>query len=215
MKNKLFTVALGLALTATAISASAQKVYKEGVMVVTTNMQGQAVELKNYFRADSAAATFSAGPANIKVLTDAKHTYMAILVDVAVASIKKAAVYSPAEVEEELAKMPVLTFTPGTETKVISGFNCKKVVAKDSKSGKTFDVWITNDVSAPSTAVQGYYATIGGFPVQYTSFRDGQSTEVTVKSLTEAKAPAGTFSIPADFDKITLDDLKAMSGGGN
>jgi hypothetical protein len=140
---------------------------------------------------------------------------MAVIVDVAVASIKKAAIYSPAEIEEELAKMPVLTFTPGTETKVISGFNCKKVVAKDSKSGKTFDVWITNDVSAPSTAVQSYYANVGGFPVQYTSFRDGQSTEVTVKSLTEAKTPAGTFSIPADFDKITLDDLKAMSGGGN
>jgi hypothetical protein len=215
MKNKLFTAALGLALTATAISASAQKVYKEGVMVVTTSMQGQTVELKNYFRPDSAAATFSAGPANIKVLTDAKHTYMAIIVDVAVASIKKAAVYSPAEVEEEMGKMPVLTFTPGTETKVISGFNCKKVVAKDSKSGKTFDVWVTNDVSSPSTAVQSYYANVGGFPVQYTSFRDGQSTEVTVKSLTEGKAPAGTFGIPAGFDKISLDDLKAMSGGGN
>jgi hypothetical protein len=215
MKNKLFTAALGIALTATAISASAQKVYKEGIMVVTTSMQGQTVELKNYFRADSAAATFSAGPANIKVLTDAKHSYMAILVDVAVASIKKAAIYSPAEIEEEMSKMPVLTFTPGTETKVISGFNCKKVVAKDSKSGKTFDVWITNDVSAPSTAVQSYYANVGGFPVQYTTFREGQSTEVTVKSLTDQKVPAGTFAIPSDFDKITLDDLKALSGGGN
>jgi hypothetical protein len=215
MKNKLFTVALGMALTATAISASAQKAYKEGVIVISTTMQGQTVEPKTYFRADSAALLFSAGPANIKILTDAKGQSLAILVDVAVASMKKAAIASPAEVEEAMAKLPTFTFTPGTETKVISGFNCKKVVAKDTKSGKTYDVWITNDISIPSTGIAKYYATIGGFPVQYFNFQDTQSVEVTVKSVTEQKAPPGTFGIPSDFDKITMDDLKALSGGGN
>jgi hypothetical protein len=34
-----------------------------------------------------------------------------------------------------------------------------------------------------------------------------------VSSVTEQKAPAGTFGIASDFDKITMDDLKAMSGG--
>ncbi|RYU92026.1 DUF4412 domain-containing protein [Mucilaginibacter terrigena] len=215
MKIKLFTVAMGIALTATAISASAQKAYKEGLVTISTSMQGQPVEAKNYFRADSSKLEFSAGPANIGILTDAKGSYMAILVDVAVASIKKAAIASPAEVEEAMSKLPVLTFTPGTETKVINGFNCKKVVAKDTKTGKTYDIWVTNDVSLPSTGLAKYYANAGGFPIQYTSFQDGRTTEVTVKSIVEQKVPAGTFGIASDFEKITMDDLKALGGGGN
>ena len=215
MKNKLFTAALGLALTATAMSASAQKAYKEGVATLSMSVMGQTVEAKSYFSADSTAVAFSAGPANIKVLSDNKGTSMVYLVDVAVASIKKAAVATPAEVEEEYAKLPVYTFAPTTETKVINGFNCKKVVATDAKANKSYDVWVTNDISLPLNAAAKVYAKSGGVPIQYTSVRDGQTSEVTVKSVTEQKLPAGTFAIPSDFEKISMDDLKAMSGGGN
>jgi hypothetical protein len=214
MEIKLFTVAMGLALTATAINANAQKAYTEGVATISTSMMGQATEAKSYFRPDSAALAFTAGPANIKVLSDAKATFMAILVDVSIASIKKAAVLSPAEIEEAHAKMPVLKFTPGTETKVINGFNCKKVVATDTKTSKTYDIWVTNDISLPTTAIAKYYQGAGGVPIQYTSFQDGQTTEVTIKSIVEQKVPTGTFGIPGDFERITMDDLKAMSGGG-
>jgi hypothetical protein len=213
MNFKFLNVALGLALTATAMSASAQKKYTEGVVALTTNMRGQQVDAKGYFRADSSAFTFTAGPATIKILTDAGGKSMAVLVDVPVASIKKAAIATPDEVDQAMAEMPTLTFAPGTETKQISGFNCKKVVATDTKTQKTYDLWITNDIDVPITGIAKYYRAAGGFPIQYTSFSQGQTTEVTVKSVTEGKAPAGTFGIPADFDKISMDDLKAMSGG--
>jgi hypothetical protein len=213
MNIKFFNVALGLALTATAMSASAQKKYTEGVVNFSTTMQGQQVEAKGYFRADSSAFAFSAGPASIKILTDAAGKSMAVLVDVPVASIKKAAIATPDEVDQALAAMPTFTFAPTAETKLISGFNSKKVIATDTKTKKTYDLWITNDVDVPLTAIARYYKAAGGFPVQYTSFSQGQSTEVTVKSISDAKVPAGTFGIPADFDKISLDDLKAMSGG--
>ncbi|GGH00859.1 DUF4412 domain-containing protein [Mucilaginibacter phyllosphaerae] len=215
MKIKLFTVATGLALTATAISASAQKAYKEGVAVISMNAMGQTIEAKNYFRTDSSAISFNSGPAVIKVLSDTKGTYMAVLIDVAVASMKKAAIATPAEVEEEMGKLPALTFAPGTETKVINGFNCKKVVATDPKTSKTYDIWVTNDVSLPPNAASKVYAKAGGLPIQYVTFQNGQPSQVTIKSIAEQKVPAGTFAIPADFDKITMDDLKSMSGGGN
>ncbi|MFD0764704.1 DUF4412 domain-containing protein [Mucilaginibacter lutimaris] len=214
MNNKLFTVALGIALTATAMSASAQKAYKEGVATLSMSVMGQTVDAKNYFNADSSAIAFSAGPANIKVLTDNKGTYMVYLVDVAVASIKKAAVATPAEVEEQYSKLPVYTFAPTTETKVINGFNCKKVVATDTKDNKKYDVWVTNDISLPMNAASKVYAKAGGVPIQYTSTRDGQTSEITVKSVTEQKLPKGTFAVPADFDKITMEELNSMRGGG-
>ena len=213
MKIKFLSVAFGIVLSATAMSASAQKTYTEGLVTYKTSMRGQDVEIKNYFKADSAAATFSAGPATIKLLSDANHKFFAILVDVPVASIKKAAVYTPDEVEQAVSAFPTFTFAPGTETKQISGFNCKKVVATDNKDKKTYDVWVTTDVTVPPTAMPEYYKAAGGFPVQYTAFQQGQTTVITVSSVTDQKAPAGTFGIPADFDKISKDDLAAMSGG--
>lgn len=215
MNVKLFNVALGIVLTATAISASAQKSYTTGVVTISTSMQGQPAVVKSYFTPDSLSFSFTAGPATIKILKDAKNTLMAILVDVPVASIKKAAIATPAEIEQMNAGVPKFTFAPTTETKQISGFNCKKVVATDTKTNKTYDVWITNDVTLPKSAFADYYAGAGGVPIQYTSFAQGQSTSVTVTSITDEKAPAGTFAISKDFDRISMDDLKSMGGGGN
>ena len=215
MNIKFFNVGLGIALMATTLTASAQKVYKSGVITLTTDMRGQAVEAKTYFTPDSTAISFTAGPATIKVLKDSKLTFFAVLVDVPVASIKKAAIYTPAEIEQAMAALPKLTFAPGTDTKQISGFNCKKVVATDTKTNKTYDVWVTNDVSISPNVIGKYYEGVGGFPIQYTSFSDQGTADVTIKSITDDKIPAGTFAISADFDKISLDDLKAMSGGGN
>lgn len=213
MNIKRFIVALGIALTATTISAYAQKAYTQGVISMSTEMRGQAVAIKAYFSPDSAAMTFQAGPANIKVLTNAARTYMCVVVDVPSFSVKKAAIYTPDEIDQAKNALPKFTFAPTTETKQISGFNCKKVVATDPKDNKTYEVWVTNDITLPPSALSDLYSGAGGVPIQYTSFNQGQSASVTVTGITDEKAPAGTFGFSADFDKISLDDLKAMSGG--
>ena len=210
MNIKLFNVALGIALTATTLSASAQKNYTQGVVSFTTEMRGQPADVKEYFTADSTAALITMGPANVKILGNAKHDFFAVVLDVPVASIKKAGIATPAEIEEAMSQMPTFTFTPGTETKQISGFNCKKVVAKDAKSGKTYDIWITNDFTVPETALPVYYAKIGGFPVQYTAFQQGQETSITITSIADTAAPAGTFSIGKDYTRGSMADLQAQ-----
>ena len=100
MNIKLFSIALGLALTTITINASAQKTYTHGAIAVSMPMQGAQVDAKQYFTSDSTALSFTAGPATIKVLVDSKETFIAVLVDVPVASMKKAAIYKPAEIEE-------------------------------------------------------------------------------------------------------------------
>ena len=113
-----------------------------------------------------------------------------------------------------MSGMPTFTFAPAADTKQISGFNCKKVVATDTKSKKTYDIWVTNDVTIPASAIPKYYNAIGGTPIQYTAFQQGQEASVTVTAITDAKAPKGTFGIDPSFDKISKDDLEAMSRGG-
>ena len=210
MNIKFLNVALGVALTATTLSATAQKVYKEGVITSTTSMRGMDVQPKMYFTADSTAMAVTMGAANVKVITDSKMSYLAVLLDVPVASMKKAGIATPAELEDGEAQLPKFTFAPTTETKQISGFNCKKVVATDSKTNKKYDIWVTNDVSLPTIATARYYQGIGGFPIKYTSFSQGEGVEVTITGITEQKVPAGTFGISKDYQKGTLAELSAQ-----
>src|SRR5471030_1123784 len=124
MKTKFLSVALGIALSATILSASAQKNYTEGLVTMKTSAHGQDIELKTYFRSDSTATTFSAGPANIKLLADANYKFFAVVASVSAYNIKKAAIYTPNEIDQVLNSFPALTFAPSTETKQISGFTC-------------------------------------------------------------------------------------------
>jgi hypothetical protein len=212
MKIKLFSLALLIVFAATGINAGAQKTYTQGVITYTTDVRGQPVDVKEYFTTDSTATIFIAGPATIKTLTDANYQFLALLVDVQVASIKKAAIFTDDEIKHVLDSMPTFAFTPGTETKQISGFNCSKVVVTNTKDNKTYDAWVTNDVGVPPAAIPVYYRSIGGFPVQYVLFQQGQMATVTVTNISET-IPDGTFSIPPDFDRISKDELAAMSGG--
>ncbi|MBD1366111.1 hypothetical protein IDJ77_20030 [Mucilaginibacter sp. ZT4R22] len=218
MKIKLLSVALGIVLSATVLSANAQKRYTEGLLTIKTSGGGYEIEVKEYFRPDSTAALFSAGPANLKLLADANYKFFAVVASVPAANIKKAAIYTPAEIDQVLSSFPTLTFATSTETKQISGFNCKKVVATDTKTKKTYDIWITNDIALPSSVIDKYYAAIGGAPIKYISFQTGPDGVLTaadyvITGVSDQKAPAGTFGIAPDFDKISKAELDAMSRG--
>ena len=218
MKTKLLSAALGIALSATILSASAQKSYTEGLVTLKTSAGGKDIELKQYFRSDSTATTFAAGPANIKLLADVNYKFFAVVAEVPAYNIKKAAIYTPGEINQVLSSFPTLTFVQTTETKQIAGFNCKKVVATDTKTQKTYDVWITNDIALPAAVIDKYYWSAGGVPIQYTSFQNGPDgglvvAEYTVTGVSDQKAPAGTFGIAPGFDKISKTELDAMSRG--
>lgn len=213
MKLKFLSVAFGIVLSATAFTASAQKAYTEGVVNYTATAGGQTIDSQLFFKGDSSSTSGKRGPATIKTIMANGGDYLAILVDVPIANIKKAAIGTPAELESFKDSEPQFTFTPSTETKVINGFNCKKVAVKDTKSGQSYDAWVTNDVTVPVTIITKYFASAGGFPIQFTTLQMGQPLSITVKSITGDKAPAGTFSIPAGYDKITITDLSTLGGG--
>lgn len=212
MNNKIVTIVFGAALGLAGLTAKAQKSYNEGVLTYAVSTSQGDVESKVYFRGDSSASVMQAGPAQIKLLTTKNRSYFAVAVDVPVASIKKAAVLTPDELDQAREEQPKFSFTPTAETKTISGYNCKKVVAKDPKSGATFDIWVTNDITVAPNIMTMPYADAGGFPVQFTAMQQGQSASFTLKSISDQKAPAGTFAIGKDFDKISYEDLKAMGG---
>ncbi|MEX8547030.1 MAG: DUF4412 domain-containing protein [Mucilaginibacter sp.] len=205
--------ALALALTAIGFTASAQKIFTEGIINYDVSTNGKQNEAKTFFKGDSSSYQSQMGPANINILSNVKGNYMAFLVDVPVASMKKAAVLTPADIEQMKDQEPNFTFTPTSETQTIAGFNCKKVLAKDSKSGSTSDVWVTNDITVPANNSTKYFANAGGYPVKFTIMQGGQTVQVTLKSIVAEKVKPGTFGIPKDFDRITFQELMSMGGG--
>jgi len=207
-------VALGLALTTAVFAAKAQKTYTQGVITYNINAMGQDVEGKSYFNPDTSSFQYSAGPATIKMITTVKNDYFVVLVDVPVAQMKKAAIATPGEIEEAGDSEPSYTFTATTETKKIGDYNATKYIAKDTKSGTSYDLWLTTDFSAPSNILTKSFASLKGVPVQFSYIPAGQKVAqiVTLKSISEEKVPAGTFKVTADYDKISLSDLKAMGG---
>lgn len=220
MKIKYFIVAVTIATSAFALDAGSQTTYTEGLITYTTIINGMDVPSQEYFTPDSVASELNAGPAAIRTLSDAQFKFFAVMVDVSAFNIKKAAIYTPDEIAQVINVYPALTFAPTTETKQISGFNCTKVVATDANTQQTYEVWITNDITVPVCAIPQYYKTAGGFPVLYTAFAKGAdgnlaTTTVTVNNISNQRPPAGKFSIPSDFDKISKADLEAMSESGN
>lgn len=204
-------LALGLAFSVLAFTANAQKSFTQGVANYQLHTQMGDVDSKIYFTSDSAVSVTQQGPALLKFLSNNKGTFVAILVDVPVASFKKVAVLTPDEIEQGIADGPKFTFTPTTETKVINGYNCTKVNVKDTKSGSSYVAWITKDITMPSNMLTKYYAEAGGTPIQFTTVQQGKSVDVTLKSVTDEKVPAGSFGIPKDFERISLDELKSLS----
>ncbi len=205
-------IAFGTILTTLALSVNAQKKYTEGNIVYTVNAMGQDVDGTTYFKPDSSSFSFQRGPASIKMISNTAVDYFAVLVDVPIANMKKAAISNPGEIEEAKDKDPNYTFAPTTDTKKIGDFNCKKYIAKDSKSGNSYDLWVTNDITAPANLLTRFFTGVSGVPVQFTAIQMGQPQTVTLKSISDAKVPAGSFGIPADYDKITMADLQAMGG---
>ncbi|GAB2981261.1 hypothetical protein GCM10027049_16480 [Mucilaginibacter puniceus] len=212
MNIKQTIIAMVLAVSCLTISAKAQKTYTEGSAIYSIASNMGEMEAKFLFKPDSNAYVTQQGPANIKLISNNNGTYAVILVDVSIASIKKAAVLTPADLEQLESKAPKYTFTATTETKQINGFNCKKVIAKDAKSGSSIDIWVTNDLTAPLNNVTKVFVGAGGYPVQFTATERGQTFDATLKSITQEKLPAGSFSIPAGFDSITLNELNALDG---
>jgi uncharacterized lipoprotein YehR (DUF1307 family) len=205
-------LALSLTLAASVFTATAQTKYSEGVANYNVNASGQDVEVKCYFKGDSSSYATQRGPATITLIGTLKNDFFAVLVDVPVMGWKKGATANPGELEEGASMIPEYTFTPSTETKKIGDYNCKKFTAKDAKANTSYELWTTTDINLPPNIISRYYTGAGGTPVMFTIVQQGVTQIITLKSVTESKVPATAFKVPADYEKITMDDLKSLGG---
>jgi len=156
---------------------------------------------KLYFTADSSAYTMKIRPRDQEKLEIRDKSGQFYVYE---ANPNAGIVANPAEIKQFNSTAPKFTYSPTTETQQISGFNCKKIIATDTKTKETYDVWVTNDVKVPLTAIPIFYAGISGLPVRYTVLNSGMKQTFTIHNISSEKVPAGIFSIPANLMKIPL-----------
>lgn len=95
------------------------------------------------------------------------------------------------------------------ETKVIAGYNCKKLKVKKAKDpNTTFDVYYTNEMGPEEINSLSPYAEIKGMLMQYRLRKMGLEMEFTAKSVKKADVPDEAFVVPDNFKRISKQEMR-------
>jgi GLPGLI family protein len=94
-----------------------------------------------------------------------------------------------------------ITFENTTESKVISGFNCQKAIAR-LKDGSSFVVYYTKDIMVLNKEYDGQFKTLPGLAVQYEMQNGKMTFQFTLTKINYSLVPATRFEIPKSGYRI-------------
>lgn len=103
-----------------------------------------------------------------------------------------------------------ITFTTGTETKVIAGYKCQKAIAK-LKDGSTFTVYFTNELTAENKEYDFQFKTLPGLALEYESSVGNLKVKYTASKISFDPVPAQKFAVPVSgYRQLTYDESKNL-----
>jgi GLPGLI family protein len=102
---------------------------------------------------------------------------------------------SPQDWEANNKKYDGIVFENTNENSVISGFNCRKAIAK-LKNGSSFTVFYTTDVNPANKSYDAQFTTLPGLPVQYEMQSGKMKFKFTLAKITYDPVPSSKFEIP-------------------
>jgi GLPGLI family protein len=111
--------------------------------------------------------------------------------------------------EENNKKYEGIVFNNTGETAKISGFNCKKAIAK-LNNGTSFTVFYTTDITVANKSYDAQFKTLPGLPVQYEMQSGKMKLKFTLASISYNSVPASMFEIPVSgYRVLTYEETKA------
>lgn len=102
---------------------------------------------------------------------------------------------SPQDWEANNKKYDGIVFENTNENSVISGFNCRKAIAK-LKNGTSFTVFYTTDVNPANKSYDAQFTTLPGLPVQYEMQSGKMKFKFTLAKITYDPVSSVKFEIP-------------------
>jgi GLPGLI family protein len=94
-----------------------------------------------------------------------------------------------------------IEFESTGETATISGFNCKKAIAK-LKNGTSFTVFYTTEVNVANKSYDPEFTTLPGLPVQYEMESGKMKFKYTLASISYNSVPDSKFEIPTSGYRV-------------
>ncbi|MDQ0639090.1 hypothetical protein QF042_002655 [Pedobacter sp. W3I1] len=214
MFKSIKTSVVALILVSTAIIAHAQKKIAEGTLVFAVTANGTTTDIKTKFNGSLTKIEIENGPAMVNIISNTADKTGLLLIDVPVAQKQFAVKVSKTETEAQEALLPKYSDYKATgEKQTIAGFNAEKYTYKDDKGG-AHELWATKDVDIAAITNGGFFKGLGALPVKYSAVINGVNSDLVLKSLSEAKVGVINTEIPTGYEVVTMDELKAMQGGG-
>lgn len=104
------------------------------------------------------------------------------------------------------------------ETKKIAGYTCKKAVltyTDPEQENKEVEMvlWFTNEIEADKGYMTGPMSKIDGAILEYSIDQGAMSMVLAAKSVNKESVPAQMFEVPAEYKKMTQEELQNMMGG--
>jgi GLPGLI family protein len=185
-------------------SLAAQKTFTEGTLVYTMSVETGSGEPKMADMLDGATTTiFLKGTQSRLELVSGLGSEATIYNAISGTGVilkdysgqKLMITLSPQDWEANNKKYDGIIFENTNENSVISGFNCRKAIAK-LKNGSSFTVFYTADVNPANKSYDAQFTTLPGLPVQYEMQSGKMKFKFTLAKITYDPIPSSKFEIP-------------------
>jgi len=161
-----------------------------------------------YFKGDSVATVQGSDEESTTMITHRPSGYMEALLK---SGIRKFAVeYAKSEQAAELPDLSIYDITKATGQKTIAGFKADRYTRKDKFTGDTTSLWFTQELKVPANFLTMAFKPELGMPVVFSTNQNGFITRVELKEVKYQPVPAGIFSTPPGYQKLTPQQLRDM-----
>jgi len=163
---------------------------------------------KVYFKGDSAVSIQQMNDESTTIITHKPTNFMRVLLT---SRDKKIVIdYSKADQEEESTAKLGYSYVASVDTQTIAHHKALKYVLTNKVTGETDEAWFTKEVHLIPNSLTATLDTAKGFPLSFTTSTNGLWTKTTVKEIKFEPVPAGIFSTPAGYEKLTPKQLREM-----
>jgi hypothetical protein len=163
---------------------------------------------KVYFKGDSAVSIQQMNDESTTIITHKPTDFMRVLL---ASRYKKYVIdYNKADQQEESPAKLGYSYAPGIDTMTIAGYKALKYSLTNKVTGENDEAWFTRDISLVPNSLIMAFDTTKGFPLSFTTNNNGMVIKTTVTNIKFETVPAGIFSTPAGYEKLTPQQLREM-----
>jgi len=213
--NKMFTIAFTGLLILAGFGSQAQKSFSEGSIVYNVTIQtGTASNTATntvYIKGNNSRTEMISTLGNEITIYNSKTGNSVILKEFSGQKLMIRLTKENWDSKNSLYKN--ISFNSTGETKVISGYNCKKATAK-LEDGKTLTVYYTTDITVQNKQYDATFANLPGLPLEYEIETGKLKFNYTVSKISFDAVPIAKFDFPtAGYRVMTYEENQQMKKG--